>query len=73
MYVCLCNKVTDTQIIRAHKQGATSINCLKERLKVSDTCGSCIEHAQEILDTCEELQQTLNESQDKYSLATNVA
>lgn len=73
MYVCLCNKVTDKQIIRAHKQGATSIADLKEKFNLSGNCGSCIDHAQEILDECTELQEMLANSEPDYNLATNAA
>lgn len=73
MYVCLCNKVTDRQIIRAHKKGARSIDCLKEELQVATTCGSCIEHAQMILDECQQLQEAMKKSELNYDLATQVA
>lgn len=73
MYVCLCNKVTDKQIIRAHKKGATTVDHLTEQLNLASTCGSCIEHAQEILDECTEMQKMLESTPVNYSLATNAA
>ena len=73
MYVCLCNKVTDRQIIRAHKKGAESLDDLKETLKVATTCGSCIEHAQMILDECQQAKEMLENKELNYNLATQVA
>jgi bacterioferritin-associated ferredoxin len=49
MFVCICNKVTDSQIRQACNDGASSINCLKERLKVATCCGRCEDCAKQVL------------------------
>lgn len=49
MFVCICNKVTDTEIRQACDRGATSINCLKDRLKVATCCGRCEDCAKRVL------------------------
>ncbi|WP_462322454.1 (2Fe-2S)-binding protein [Halochromatium sp.] len=49
MYVCVCNKVTDRQIHEACNDGAYSLECLKDRLKVATCCGRCAECAQGLL------------------------
>ena len=53
MYVCICKAVTDKQIRRAAANGADSLYALRESLGVAAGCGSCADHAQEILDGCE--------------------
>lgn len=49
MYVCVCNKVTDRQIREACEQGACSIDCLKQSLKVATCCGRCQDCAKRLL------------------------
>jgi bacterioferritin-associated ferredoxin len=49
MYVCVCNRVTDSQILDAADQGATSLEALGEQLKVATCCGRCAECAHELL------------------------
>ncbi len=41
MYICLCNKVTDTQINREIEEGARNLADLTERLGVASQCGKC--------------------------------
>ena len=45
MYVCVCNRVTDSEIREACATGAHSIGCLKQRLKVATRCGRCEDFA----------------------------
>ena len=49
MYVCICNAITDKQIRRAAKNGASSLNELTGELGVAAGCGSCAQVAEEIL------------------------
>ena len=49
MYVCICNAITDKQIRRAAKAGATDLRGLQTKLGVASGCGSCKEAASEIL------------------------
>lgn len=49
MYVCVCNKVTDGQIREACRNGATSMRCLKQQLKVATCCGRCHDCAKRVL------------------------
>ena len=51
MYVCICKAVTDKEIRRAVANGADNLYELRESLGVASGCGSCVDHAQEILDT----------------------
>lgn len=49
MYVCVCNSVTDKQIKKSVQQGAHSIECLSEELKVATCCGKCKNCAKRVL------------------------
>ena len=49
MYVCICNAVTDKQIRRAARNGASSLTELNQALGVASGCGSCAGIAEEIL------------------------
>lgn len=50
MYVCICKAVTDREIRKAAAKGADNLYELREKLGVASGCGSCADHAQEILD-----------------------
>ena len=50
MYVCICKAVTDKEIRQAVANGAGNLYELRESLGVASGCGSCADHAQEILD-----------------------
>ncbi len=41
MYICICKKITDTQIYQEVERGASSVDELSERLGVSSQCGKC--------------------------------
>lgn len=49
MYVCVCNAVTDRQIVEAAKQGATSLKDLRRELGISNECGLCAQCARQCL------------------------
>lgn len=49
MYVCVCNAVTDKQIIKAANQGASSLRDLREQLNVGTCCGRCASCARSLL------------------------
>jgi bacterioferritin-associated ferredoxin len=51
MYVCICNKVTDTQIVRAVKNGVTTMGELNNQLNVASKCGKCKNCARRLLNT----------------------
>ena len=50
MYICICKGVTDTAIREAVCQGADRMRDLKTCLGVSEQCGICAAHAQEVLE-----------------------
>lgn len=49
MYVCICKKVTDSQIKSAIGNGASTIGCLRQCLGVASQCGKCARHAKQML------------------------
>ena len=49
MYVCVCNAVSDKQIVKAAREGACCMRELRERLGVGARCGKCIPTAREVL------------------------
>lgn len=49
MYVCICNAVTDSDIRQAVEDGARDLWGLQSALGVASGCGSCKQHAMEVL------------------------
>ena len=49
MYICVCNRVTDRQIREACANGAHSLQCLQQRLKVATCCGRCADCARDLI------------------------
>lgn len=49
MYVCVCNGVTDHQILEAAAAGCASMTELTMRTGAGACCGSCVEVASELL------------------------
>lgn len=41
MYICICKKITDSQIHQEVENGASTLNDLSERLGVATQCGKC--------------------------------
>ena len=52
MYVCVCNAVTDSQIIAAVDAGHGSLKALRQHLGVAAECGRCARCAADLLKTC---------------------
>ncbi|MEM7432270.1 MAG: bacterioferritin-associated ferredoxin [Pseudomonadota bacterium] len=49
MYVCICNAVTEKQVREAADNGVRNLWQLQSTLGVATNCGSCKDHAAEIL------------------------
>ncbi|MDH3971169.1 MAG: (2Fe-2S)-binding protein [Gammaproteobacteria bacterium] len=49
MYICICNKITDSDIRRELENGACSLQCLQKRLKVATCCGRCEDCAKRLI------------------------
>ncbi len=49
MYVCVCNAVTESQVLRAVEQGVRNLRGLQARLGIALECGRCAGHAQGLL------------------------
>jgi bacterioferritin-associated ferredoxin len=49
VYICICNRVTDSDIRRAADTGVRSIRQLKKATGCTSKCGSCEQMASEVL------------------------
>jgi len=49
MYVCVCNAVTESQVIRAVEEGVRNLRGLQARLGVALECGRCASYAHGLL------------------------
>jgi bacterioferritin-associated ferredoxin len=49
MYVCICNPVSDVEIRRCIRAGATTLSDLKMELGIASQCGMCASAAQAII------------------------
>ena len=49
MYVCICNALTDKQIVSAIEQGARTVADAYKMLGVEVNCGQCICMAQDLI------------------------
>ena len=52
MYVCICKAITDADIREAAETGVANVAQLTESLGVGGGCGTCLEMAEAIIDTC---------------------
>ena len=53
MYVCICHEVTEQDIKQAVKEGASSVEHLRDMLHVASACGRCEEFAEECIRNAE--------------------
>ena len=49
MYVCLCNGVTEKQLLEAARRGLTDINDVSRELGVATGCGQCLQEAWQVI------------------------
>ena len=49
MFVCICNAISDKDIKDEVAMGATTLDCLRDRLGVASQCGGCASYAEETL------------------------
>ena len=52
MYVCICNAVTDSQILAAVDAGHGSLKALRQHLGVAAECGRCARCAVDLVKSC---------------------
>jgi bacterioferritin-associated ferredoxin len=50
MYICICNGITERQVRRAIRDGATTMRELRDELPIANCCGRCAPAARELLD-----------------------
>lgn len=49
MYVCICKRITDSQVHAAIGRGARQLEDLSRELGIATGCGQCAEYAVELL------------------------
>jgi bacterioferritin-associated ferredoxin len=49
MYVCVCNAVTESQVLRAAQEGVRNLRGLQARLGIALECGRCAGYAHGLL------------------------
>ncbi|MGX5173839.1 (2Fe-2S)-binding protein [Aliikangiella sp. IMCC44653] len=49
MFICICNAVTDKQILEAKAEGYTSMRQIHQKLGVGNCCGRCVPEAKAVL------------------------
>ena len=52
MYVCLCNGVTDKEIVQAVSDGANNLRSVQNTTGAATGCGSCKRTTEIIIDQC---------------------
>ena len=50
MVICLCKRITESQVIGEIRKGACQLGDLSERLGLGTQCGSCCASACDLLD-----------------------
>ena len=69
MYVCVCNGVTDKQIIKAAEEGASTLQDLSDELNVATCCGRCASCAKKVLREAHGRNQTYEQPITMHSTA----
>ncbi len=49
MIVCLCNAISEREIIQAANEGASTLEHLSDRLNLGACCGACMDCAADCL------------------------
>ena len=49
MYICICNAVTDSEIIKAHREGKSTFKQISQHLGVGKCCGRCVNNAKQVI------------------------
>ena len=65
MYICICNAVTDRDIVQAVHNGAQTLRQLRHELGVAAECGRCASCARDCL------RNTLAEQHVNYALSAS--
>jgi bacterioferritin-associated ferredoxin len=50
MYICICNAVTDREIVEQVQRGAASIEAIRFELGVATCCGLCTDCATKLIE-----------------------
>jgi len=67
MYVCICQAVTERQVLEAARNGLRSVKALKEHLGVAADCAKCARCAHRLLHDCLKCQGDAEEAHGGYT------
>jgi bacterioferritin-associated ferredoxin len=49
MYACICNAVTDDQVITAIDRGADTVEAVGDATRAGTCCGGCRDHLEDLI------------------------
>jgi bacterioferritin-associated ferredoxin len=49
VFACVCNAVTDDQVINAIDSGADTVEAVGDATRAGTTCGSCQDHLEDLI------------------------
>lgn len=49
MFVCICHRINDRQIREMAREGAATVEDLKQQCSLGQSCGCCLEEAERVL------------------------
>lgn len=73
MYVCICNAVTDSQILAAVDAGHGSLKALRQHLGVAAECGRCARCASDLVKSCQGCGQCAKHGEHDHGAAHHPA
>ncbi|CAH0352921.1 bacterioferritin-associated ferredoxin [Aquabacterium sp. CECT 9606] len=68
MIVCVCNRISDRDIVRHAQQGCSSFDDLQFELGVSTCCGSCEQCAREVFHHAKKASASVTEAPISFGL-----
>ena len=58
--VCLCNSVSEKDIVTAYQEGATTLTMIIKKTKASTDCGTCLEELTNIMNSLKKREKGKN-------------
>ena len=68
MIVCVCNRISDRDIVRHAQQGCSSFDDLQFELGVSTCCGSCEQCARDVFHNAKKVSANITEAPISFGL-----
>ncbi len=68
MYVCICNAVTETEIVSSVQKGNDNLDSVSVKLGVGMYCGSCVQVAKALIEVAKGDEHKSSRTQLAHSL-----